>query len=301
MIRFNYSDGTVQFDSLLLCEIGPVGNNSQTPGTIPVDEPVMPKGSGDVKDPDQNQKVPPAGDNMDVPSDKETPLADPKKEITPQNTQSLLSQMDTAEKAIVSITELLQAIIKMNRERKDMEVKMLWSECQSICNNIQSQADNIRKDAVKNLIVGLCCSAVSVISGSITLSVSAKGLKDLSAAKTEMNKAMSVENVTEEAKRMALDKFNATRSIVDARGQYWNAVGEMAKAASQMGSNISDFFSKQMEAENKELDATNEVLRTAIEEIKKAMDDARNSITSCQSNISELLQTNRQTLNKVMG
>ena len=37
------------------------------------------------------------------------------------------------------------------------------------------------------------------------------------------------------------------------------------------------------------------------EEIKKALDDARNAITSCQSNVNELFQSNRQTLNKVMG
>ncbi len=298
MKRFNLEDGVLDFDSLL-CNIVPVGSNPQVPGDIPLGEGSSVPGAGKVQSEGEN-KIPPAGDK-EVAGEKKTPLEEPRNNINSQNTKETLEQLDKVQTSVVSITELLQAIIKMNRDRKDMEMKMLWTECENVCNNIQSQADNIRKDAVKNLVVGLACSAVSVVCGTMSIVASSKGLKEMSAAKTELNNALSVENLTEEGKKQAYKAFEAVKGGVDSRIQFWKAVGDVTNSVSQMGNSISDYFSKQMEADNKKLDAVNEVLRTAMEEIKKATDDARNSITSCQSNISELLQTNRQTLNKVMG
>ena len=286
-------------NSLLLCSIGTVGNNPQIPGNIPVDDPNV-LGAEKSKQTEGNVQIPPAEDKEGV-GDKKIPLEEPKKDITDQNTKSLLSQMDSARNAILSITDLLQAIIKMNRERKDMEIKMLWSECENVCNNIQSQADNMRKDALKNLIVGLACSTVSIACGGLSIMSSVKGLKDLSAAKAELNQALSVENITDAAKGFAYQEFSNVKTMVDNRTQFWNAISDVCKAASQGTSSLSEYYTKRMEAGNKELDATNEVLRTAMEEIKKCIDDARNSITSSQQNINEMLQTNRQTLNKVMG
>lgn len=299
MKAFNFEDRFFDPDSLLLCNIGPVGNNPQVPGNIPVDDDSTVRGAGKKEKTDGTDLVPPAEDKEAV--DKKIPLEEPKKEITAQNTEELIADMDKSKTAIIAISELLQEIIKMNRERKDMEIKMLWTECENVCNNIQTQADNIRTDAVKNLVVGLVTSTVSVVCGAMSIGSAASGLKELNAAESQLQQTINTENITVEEKGFAYQQFSNTRATVETRTQLWNGISQVCNALSQAGSAVSDYFSKQMEAQNKEIDATNEVLRTGMEEIKKAIDDARNSILSAQQNANELHQTHRQTMNKVMG
>ena len=297
MKRFNFEDGIFELDSLLLCNIGPVGGATSGTPTTPtettnVQDPKKPKGTDKTNAAGNEDGVPDANNKPKDPKDpSKTTLKDPVKPTTPQNARDLLASMESAEKTIINITELMMAIIKMNRERKDMEVKMMWSECQNICNNIQTQADNMRKDALRNVIIGVCCSVISIGAGGLSMYSAGNALKDINKAAAEFAKGGA----------NAQGNLDIALKQIDNTAKWWNGIAEIAKGVGQMGGSFNDYFSKEKEAENKGLDALTEVFRTAMEEVKKNLDDARNAITSCQSNISELLQSNRQTLNKVMG
>ncbi|WP_295365628.1 hypothetical protein [uncultured Succinivibrio sp.] len=297
MKRFNFEDGIFELDSLLLCNIGPVGGATSGTPTTPtettnVQDPKKPKGTDKTNAAGNEDGVPDANNKPKDPKDpSKTTLKDPAKPTTPQNARDLLASMESAEKTIINITELMMAIIKMNRERKDMEVKMMWSECQNICNNIQTQADNMRKDALRNVIIGVCCSVISIGAGGLSMYSAGNALKDINKAAAEFAKGGA----------NAQGNLDIALKQIDNTAKWWNGIAEIAKGVGQMGGSFNDYFSKEKEAENKGLDALTEVFRTAMEEVKKNLDDARNAITSCQSNISELLQSNRQTLNKVMG
>lgn len=297
MKRFNFEDGIFELDSLLLCNIGPVGGATSGTPTTPtepsnVQDPNKPKGTENTKPAGKDDGVPDANNKPKEPKDPSTTtLKDPAKPTTPQNARDLLAGMESAEKTIISITELMMAIIKMNRDRKDMEVKMMWAECQNICSNIQTQADNMRKDALRNLIIGVCCSAISIGAGGLSMFAAGNALKGINKAADEFAKGGA----------NAQANLDIALKNIDNTAKWWNGIADIAKGVGQMGGSFNDYFSKEKEAENKGLDALTEVFRTAMEEVKKNLDDARNSITSCQSNISELLQTNRQTLSKVMG
>ncbi len=292
MKRFNFEDGILELDSLLLCNINPVGGGTPQVPTVPVE-------GDDNVDPTKAKQ--PKGGEVPKAEPKEpadpgkTQLSEPKKPITPKTTKDTIDAMAAAqEKTIVTITELLQAIIKMNRDRKDMEVKMMWAECQNVVNNMHTQAENMRKDALKSLIIGICCSALSGIGGAISIGGGIKGLKGI-------NNAVSAFNASTAADAVKVAQLDASIKATEQAGKIWSGAAQIAQGVGQLGTAIDNYTTKKMEAGNKDIDAQTEVLRTAMEEIKKCMDDARNAITSCQSNISELLQTNRQTLNKVMG
>lgn len=302
MKRFNFEDCIFELDSDLLCNIDALGGTgARIPGQLPVEDDVNAQGIKDEKV-GASDELPPANgaDKKDGKDDK-TPLTPPSKDISKENAKIALYSLADAEKTVTSVVALLQAIIKMNRERKDMELKMLWSECQNICKNIEAQAKNIRADALKGLIVGICCSVISIGAGSISIRSSVKSLSGLKEAGNNLKTALSAENITKDARKAAYKTFDQAKAKIDANTQFWNAISDVSKGVGQLGNSLSEYFSKQMEADNKTIDATNEVLRTAMEEIKKSVDDARNSITSAQSNMNELLQTHRQTTNKVMG
>ena len=292
MKRFNFEDGILELDSLLLCNINPVGSGTPQVPTVPVE--------GDDNVDPTKAKQPQGGDvpkaDPKEPADPgKTQLSEPKKPITPKTTKETTDAMAAAqEKTVVTITELLQAIIKMNRDRKDMEVKMMWSECQNVVNNMHTQAENMRKDALKSLIIGICCSVVSVSAGAISVVGASRALKGIDNAVGQFNASTAADKVK-------VAQLDAGIKAAENANKWWGGVAQIAQGVGQLGTAIDNFTTKRMEAGNKDIDAQTEVLRTAMEEIKKCMDDARNAITSCQSNISELLQTNRQTLNKVMG
>ncbi|SKA59017.1 hypothetical protein SAMN02745213_00574 [Succinivibrio dextrinosolvens DSM 3072] len=313
MMVFDFEDRILELDSALLCNIDGVGSGTpvQQGGGYNNEE------DYDLVDEAEFDKVLDADDDLDVdgadgadevPDAKKTEeSADPSKTTLdkPKNPpsvadhQALMTAMANADKTVGSIVELLQAIIKMNRERKDLEVKMMWTECQNICNNIQAQADKMKADAVKSLVIGLVTSSISVICGALSVRSAVKSVAAMQSATTKLNQAS--EGATRAAKNLASKNFDADKSVIDARLQKWSGINEAVKGLSSMAGSVSDYMKANMEADNKKIDAANEVLRTAMEEIKKALDDARNSITSAQSNINELLQTHRQTTNKVMG
>ena len=110
-------------------------------------------------------------------------------------------------------------------------------------------------------------------------------------------------SISSELKAGTMDRnaFELAKDVVDNKSKYWTGFIDIVKGIGQLGGNVNEYLSKMTEVENKDIDAQTEVLRTAMEEIKKALDDARNAITSCQSNVNEMFQSNRQTLNKVMG
>ncbi len=286
---FNFDDGILELDSVLLCNISvpPMGTQYGTAptGDSTIDQTAKNSGvsAGD--------SIPDVGDAKDSKEPGKTTLKEPGTQITDKNAQDILSAMADAEKTVVSITELLQAIIKMNRERKDMEVKMMWAECQNIVNNIQTQADNIRSDALKSFIINLCVSGLSIGAGTMSTISASKSLSKINAAADAFNAGGE----------KAVQNLDIALKNVDQNSKFWGGLAEITKGVGQFANAFNEYFSKRTEAGNKELDAQTEVFRTVMEEVKKNLDDARSAITSCQSNISELLQTNRQTLNKVMG
>ncbi len=299
MKKFNFEDGIFELDSLLLCNISVPSATAGAPATVQDPETdTTVNGADKTKKTEGGDTVPAADDTKDKKDPGKTTLQKPTKPVTPENTKDVLNAMGMANEAITSITELLQQIIKMNRERKDMEMKMLWSECQNVCNNITKQADNIRSDALKNMIVGIVCSAVTIGVSAMSMANSISGLKELGDAKTTLDTKLADKTADHAA---AIRDFQATNTTVEMKGKYFSACADAINAFSKAGQSVNDYFSKLTEAENKEIDASNEMLRTAMEEIKKTVDDARNSITSCQSNFNELLQSNRQTMNKVLG
>ena len=291
MKKFNFEDGIFELDSLLLCNISVPSATAGAPATVqdPETDSTV-NGADKTKKADGGDTVPAADDTKNKEDPNKTTLQKPTKPITPKNTQDLFAQIGKVDTAVTSITELLMAIIKMNRDRKDMEVKMMWAECQNICNNIQSQAENMRADAKRALIMGICCSCVSIAAGGLSMFSAGRSLKQLNSISSELK-----------AGTMDKNAFDLAKDAVDNKSKWWNGFTEVVKGIGQLGGNVNEYLSKLTEAENKDIDAQTEVLRTAMEEIKKALDDARNAITSCQSNVNELFQSNRQTLNKVMG
>ncbi|MBE6422397.1 hypothetical protein [Succinivibrio dextrinosolvens] len=302
MMVFDFEERILELDSALLCNIDGIGSGTPVHGGTTIDDDFDIDDDIDVDDADgadDADEVPEAKKTEDKADPDKTTLAKPKTSPSAADHQALMAAMANADKTVGSIVELLQAIIKMNRERKDLEVKMMWTECQNICNNIQAQADKMKADAVKSLVIGLVTSSISVICGALSVRSSIKSISAMQSATTKLNQAS--EGATRAAKNLASKNFDAEKATVDARLQKWSGINEAVKGLSQMAGSVSDYMKANMEADNKKIDAANEVLRTAMEEIKKALDDARNSITSAQSNINELLQTHRQTTNKVMG
>lgn len=299
MMVFDFEDRILELDSALLCNIDGIGSGTPVHGGTTIDDDFDIDDDLDVDGADDADEVPDAKKTEDKADPDKTTLAKPKTSPSAADHQALMNAMANADKTVGSIVELLQAIIKMNRERKDLEVKMMWSECQNICNNIQAQADKMKADAVKSLVIGMVTAGISVICGALSVRSAVKSISAMTSATTKLNEAS--EGATRAAKNLASKNFDADKTIIDARLQKWNGINEAVKGLSTMAGTVSDYMKANMEADNKKLDQANEILRTAMEEIKKALDDARNSITSAQSNINELLQTHRQTTNKVMG
>lgn len=301
MMVFDFEDRIFELDSALLCNLDGVSGNTNVQGgqtTNNVDDVNDPNKVKEPPKENEGDKVPPPKDNNKKDPPETTlkpPLADP----TVPNTKTLFFAIDAAEKTVNNIVDLLQAIIKMNRERKDLEVKLMWSECQNICNNIQAQAEKMKADAVKSLVIGLVTAGVSVVCGMMQVRSAVKSVSAIHAATDKLNTA--TEGATRATKNIAQRNFDAEKAIVDSRLQKWAGISEAVKNLGTMAGSVSDYMKSTMEADNKKIDAINEVLRTAMEEIKKSLDEARNSITSAQSNINELLQTHRQTTNKVLG
>ncbi len=370
MIIFNYDDGIVSLKTDLLCNVitippgysNPVAQSEMAQG---------PQGAKDATKAGEADNVPDAKNKGVDPTNDKREIQKPTANIDAKSTAEILNAMGKTDGTLMSIVELMAMIIKMNREKKDMESKQMWSECQSLCANIQNQADNIRSNAWKNLAIGIVTSAVSVACGGFSLHAARTGLSKLNAAqkqaqsivqkaedgvaksadkiangankvaeganKTVENAKKVVEKGTEavqktvekgvketasaankvadktenvskgvnealkEAKREASEVVSNAIEEAKLGTQKWSAVGEIVGGISKAGQSLGEFMTARMEANNKEIDIQNEVIRTAIEALKKSIDDSRSIITNSQSQMNELLQSNRSSISKILG
>ncbi len=288
------------FDSLLWCGIDPVGSSSNAYGSQAV------QGNMDVEKAEGKDAVAGAEEGNLPPPVKEAEDKKPKNLNPPkQGADASKAGEVLNQKAVQSVENLLTQIMilmmKNNHDRRVQAAKQVWAEASVVAAKMHTQAEDSRSSAFRTMMVSACVAGVSLVAAGYSAYSAHGANKAIESAK------QTVENVSNDVTKVAADIKEAKDALEVAleqgkeiRGKA-EAITSLTQAAGQIATAISDYRKASTEADSKILDADMEILRAEMDTLRKIIDDARQTVQQTMSSMNEMLQTKRQTMQRIMG
>jgi cysteinyl-tRNA synthetase len=176
-------------------------------------------------------------------------------------------------------------------EQRRQNQELMWAETEAIAQSMKDQADEMRKAAVTQLVLGCVSGAVQIGVGAVQVGMGAAAAKQATAAANQ-------------ALKDGLDKAGANQAfsnVMTKANINTGAVGSMGTGAAKMIDAGGQYVGMQMQARAKEMEADQEKMRAVRDSIKNLDETLRELIRKSLAAQNDIQASTNQARTRILA